>query len=371
MEEYKREEEDKEIDLLTECFQIGINISDTSDNKIKNLCENIIEKNVLSSIDKIECNDLPIPIKIVPIRASVEYNCMELIISLLLLYDNIKNYDNILEKIETIKNEPSVYESILFFNKKEDIIEYEKDVIKKKKIINKYISNFRESIKIYNEFSSENIKQIYISGKINKHKEIQQLNANLTKLEQKSDIYVKFIDDTLVGISIKQSKSATKSNYSVQKMLGPETNTHLTEIRKKYLHENGITTSDKSQRKKMNSLFYLQNKENPYWIELKLQIENKKDYILKILMESLFCSNVKYDVYEFDGETLIKINACFEKNNISFEEYLPYYFDKKGNERKCAKLFYRLTIEKKCFRVEIRWKGDIHNSSPQFQIHEE
>ena len=37
MEEYKKEEEDKEIDILTRCFQIGITISDTSDNKIKNL----------------------------------------------------------------------------------------------------------------------------------------------------------------------------------------------------------------------------------------------------------------------------------------------------------------------------------------------
>lgn len=377
MEEYRTEQEDDtEIDILASCFQHGMTISKRSDDKIKILYENAIETKLLTPIEQFECKEIitfiePTTFTNIPIRASVEYNCMELIIALLLLYDNINNYENVLEKIETIKNEPSGYESVLFFNKKEDIIEYEKDVIKKKKIINKYITNFRNSVKIFNEFTSENIKEIFISGKINKHKEIEQINANLTKLEQKSDIYVKFINTKIVGISIKQSKSATKSNYSVQKMLGPDTNKSLTEIRKKYLHDNGIAHSDKSQRKKMNALFYQQNKENPYWIELKIQIENKKEEILKLLVDSLFCSNVIYDIYEFDGEQIIKLNEIFEKNNISFEEYLPYYFDKMGKERKTAKLFYRLTIEKHIFRVEIRWKGDIHNSSPQFQIHEE
>jgi hypothetical protein len=33
-------------------------------------------------------------------------------------------------------------------------------------------------------------------------------------------------------------------------------------------------------------------------------------------------------------------------------------------------LFYKLTCDEKNYRVEVRWKGNIHNASPQFQIHD-
>ena len=58
-------------------------------------------------------------------------------------------------------------------------------------------------------------------------------------------------------------------------------------------------------------------------------------------------------------------------STVVFEEYLPYYLKKSGVERKVAKLFYRLTVGEKIYRVEVRWKGDIYNAAPQFQIHNE
>ena len=48
-----------------------------------------------------------------------------------------------------------------------------------------------------------------------------------------------------------------------------------------------------------------------------------------------------------------------------------YYLNKKGVERNAAKMFYQLIVDQKKFRVEIRWKGNIHTSSPQFQIYED
>jgi hypothetical protein len=76
-------------------------------------------------------------------------------------------------------------------------------------------------------------------------------------------------------------------------------------------------------------------------------------------------------MYEYDGETFYSLNKQVELSEVTFEEYTPYYFDSKSNQRKAAKLFYRLSIGEKNYRVEVRWKGNIHNSSPQFQIHEE
>jgi len=60
-----------------------------------------------------------------------------------------------------------------------------------------------------------------------------------------------------------------------------------------------------------------------------------------------------------------------EMSVVTLEEHEPYYHTTKGKRRNAAKLFYRLSIQDKHYRVEIRWKGNIFASSPQFQIHEE
>ena len=83
----------------------------------------------------------------------------------------------------------------------------------------------------------------------------------------------------------------------------------------------------------------------------------------------MFCFNIHYDIYEYNGINFSKIN----NNNcskITLEEYLPYYLTKNGKERAAAKLFYRLKVDDKIYKVELRWKGNVFNSSPQFQIHE-
>ena len=87
------------------------------------------------------------------------------------------------------------------------------------------------------------------------------------------------------------------------------------------------------------------------------------------LLQALYCANVNYDIYEFDGTSFIKLNKVIDMTTATFEEHMPYYFDKSGAEREAAKLFYRLTVGEKIYRVEIRWKGNVYNAAPQFQIH--
>jgi hypothetical protein len=305
------------------------------------------------------------------LRKSVEHNGMELVTALLLRYNDINNFNELTRKIETMRQDKTTYETAIIFNGIGDFEKYAHDISVKQQIVNKFILNLKESIKKFPVFNPENIERIYISGKINKHQKIQELNATVNNLEAKSDIYVELKDGKIVGFSIKQSKCATKTNYSVQKILGKEEDKFLTDLKKQYLKGNGITNFDKLEREKVNKLFYPQNKNNPYWIELKKMLEKHKMKIISLLVQSLFCSNVMYDVYEFDGEQLFKLNQTVDTSDVSFEEHLPYYYCKMGEERETAKLFYRLKIEEKIFRVEIRWKGNIYNSSPQFQLHEE
>jgi hypothetical protein len=119
----------------------------------------------------------------------------------------------------------------------------------------------------------------------------------------------------------------------------------------------------------VNKLFYPQNKTNPYWLRIREEIKKNYEKILEQLLQALYCANVNYDIYEFDGTSFIKLNKVIDMTTATFEEYMPYYFDKSGAEREAAKLFYRLTVGEKIYRVEIRWKGNVYNAAPQFQIH--
>ena len=46
-----------------------------------------------------------------------------------------------------------------------------------------------------------------------------KLNEGLNGKEAKSDVYLEMMDETWVGISVKAQKNATKTNYSVEKIL--------------------------------------------------------------------------------------------------------------------------------------------------------
>jgi hypothetical protein len=158
-------------------------------------------------------------------------------------------------------------------------------------------------------------------------------------------------------------------------MLGPAANTLLTQVKKQFLKDNGYDKFDKDVRKEVNELFYPEYAENPYWLLVKQLIEQQKESVVEQLVQHMGCSKVPYPIYEFDGEKIyllnLSSNSSNSSSNVTFEDYLPYYLDGKGKQRRAAKLFYRLVVNANVYRVEVRWKGNIHNSSPQFQIHEE
>ncbi len=331
-----------------------------------------LDKTIDTNMNTIE------PTKKVPKqRATVEYNGMELVLALLILYKDINNYDEVLQKIQDMKENPGNYILTILFNdpnlalgENTDLKNYHADIIKKKIIVNKFITGFR-ILSLDEILQINKIKHIYISGKKNRHAKINELNKGYDPKAAKGDIYIEYTDESMqiMGLSVKQSQDATKSNYSVHKMLGKDLDKTLTKIKKDYLKENGFDKFDKAQRPEVNKLFYPQNKENPYWLRVREEVSKNKDTILPQLLDSLYCSNVNYDIYEFDGTSFAKLNNHADMSSAKFEEHLPYYFDKKGKERETAKLFYRLTAGEKNYRVEVRWKGNIYNAAPQFQIH--
>ena len=256
---------------------------------------------------------------------------------------------------------------------KEILIKYIDDLKSKSLILQPIIDNFRKEFLIKSKFGYSDIELIYLTGKNVVYPEIIELNKDIDKKKSKGDIYIKLINGNFIGYSIKQSKDATKSNYSVQKMLDDKSDyDNLTKIKLDYLIANGFPEHDDTKRVYVNKLFYPDVIDNPYWKELKIAIEKYKIKVIKGLVGNLFCEKIPYDIYEFNGEEILYLNdIMIDFNTVSFEEHRDYYFTRKNVMRKCAKLFFRLSILDKVYRVEIRWKGNIHNASPQFQIHEE
>lgn len=312
-------------------------------------------------------------------RASVEHNGMEFLTALMLQFHDFDDFESLCEKIKMFHREFESYKQVIVFNPNpsdpenelNEFRNYVNDIGKKNKFVNSYIQNFRTFLLTSDKFSKDQIQKVFISGKLNRHPEIMELNKNVQKIDAKADIYVLFKDGIYVGISVKQSKNATKSNYSVQKMLGQEANAQLTNIRKQFLTDNGFAKFNKEQRPQINELFYPQNNNNPYWAMLRTLISEKKQELIAQLTQRLVCQAVPYEMYEYDGESFYCLNREMDLSQVTFEEHMPYYFDTKGNPRNAAKLFYRLCVGEKIYRVEIRWKGNIHNSSPQFQLHED
>jgi hypothetical protein len=147
----------------------------------------------------------------------------------------------------------------------------------------------------------------------------------------------------------------------------------LTKIRTTYLIDHGYLKHDKTKRDEVNKLFYPENPEdpcNPYWKKLLTEIETNKEKIVTGIIEPMFCKEIPYPMYEYDGKHLICLNYnLLDLSQISLNHHLPYYYDTKGELRTCAKLFFQLGVFEKKYRVEVRWKGNIHSASPQFQVH--
>jgi len=112
---------------------------------------------------------------------------MELICALVLLDRNIEKIND----LSNIVKYKTIYDHKIKFNSVKDFPEYMKDIFRKEKIIKNYITTFKKSLEHITSLSADNIQIVYITGKINKHSEIDELNSGLCKLEAKSDIYIK------------------------------------------------------------------------------------------------------------------------------------------------------------------------------------
>jgi hypothetical protein len=312
-------------------------------------------------------------------RKNTDNNGFEFLCAILLTFPDIQNKE---ELFEIVNNSVDVNKKIEF-NRNTDLDNYKLDLTTKPEKCDNYITKFR------NQFSKMNIDydtivKVYLTGKSNNISIIEELNKGINRKQAKADLYIEIdvriktnLNKRFIGLSVKQDKAATKSNYSVEKILGfidKKYLTELREIRRKYLKDNDISDDDCINNKdKVNSLFYPDKKDNPYWNKMKEYLDLHNKYVCKFLCDNLFPYELPYPLYEFNGETFVKLNKNISE--MKLEHCEDFYYKINNDVREAAKLFYRLFIEfedktTKEIRLEIRFKNPINGPSPQFQPHE-
>ena len=301
-------------------------------------------------------------------RKNVEYNGMELLSALMFLYPDM-TVETVFSHIDNIVK----YGNPRLIIKSDDIAHYAEDLTHKKNMIPEYIPAFYRDMGMMG-LCAEDIVSVYLTGKYQTFPEIIDLNSGVDHKTAKADVYIK-MPDRMIGLSVKQSQDATKTNYSIHKLLPVTVAEELTQIKRDFLIAKGFPEHDKTKRNEVNQLFYPETPErptNPYFQRILTEIEANKQTVLDGILGPLFCRNIPYNMFEYDGDRLIQLNIDDESlATARLEHHIPYYSDKKGELRQCAKMFFRLTVGDKVFRAELRWKGNIHAASPQFQIFSE
>ena len=242
-------------------------------------------------------------------------------------------------------------------------------LLKERKNLDAYTEKFKSELE--NTDFIAHLIYVIICGKKNKFDEVDEANSNLSgndSKDAKSDIMVIVDNGSPIGLSVKASGMATKSNYSVVKFFPEDAQKECKQVKTNYLTENGFPIFKKEDRPQHNALFY--ERSNPFFDILSKHVEVNKEQIGISLVDSLYGSKLNYDLYEFDGSSLTKLSKKVDYSSIEFKEHPEFYLTKDGKKRECAKMFYKLSYDNKDYRVEIRWKGNIHTAFPQFQIHD-
>ena len=319
-------------------------------------------------------------------RKNCETPWTEYVIALKLLYpyidsDNRNTLNNIISAKDYLINNPKFY----MMDMNNQIPNYYDDLrLQKETDVIKYINNFRvEDLSIHPSL----IDKVYLTGKsFSKIPELKLLNTDpltndLYNIKiTKSDIYVRLINGSFVGISVKTSKEDTLTNYSIEKLfveLGFNTYEYYKNIRISVLKEefgdNYIYTNSnmsveekKAKRKIANSLFY--SKDNLYFKEIiqTLEVEERMIAFKNILINYVF-PQLPYQTYGFCGSQLKNLNILNNKYRL---EDIKIVRRLKEETNTSAKLWYTILMnEEEKYKFEIRGKNDLYGGSMQVFIY--
>jgi hypothetical protein len=230
------------------------------------------------------------------------------------------------------------------------------------------------------------IKCVYLTGKTCKDfPTLVELNKDYEQFKPNSDVFVEKYNGVIFGTSCKQKNNSPLSNKIAENYGTKEERLFLTNLRETLLHEGGITLdilkNSTKEQKKINEKKISQilcNKQclgeplQEYWKELTNHIIKYKDNFIDGVLHSISQSSyLPYDVYEYDGTTLVNTKDRMldkEKCDIRVSEIFCYG---KTKIRQACKIWFDFVCDDKVlYNLEVRFKNIWFNKggSPQLFI---
>ena len=299
-------------------------------------------------------------------RKTCETNAMELVVAFCVAYPSE------ISNMETLKQTVDKYKDrwLVKFNNSAEFNGYNDDLKKRTpKLINPYISIFNKEWA--KSGMNRGISEVFVGGKKCSCQKIQQLNQGLDKKETKADVYVKYNDGKVIGISVKQDPSATKCNYSINILLelDKDQTKLLNDIKKQIFIQAGFPEFKKADRPKHSKLFYT---DNLYWREAARLIVTSDQFKYN-LYKYITGIEVPYPLFEFNGKNLYNLNSAdigrVARPTVTLTYDENSRFLANDNPRSAAKIFFRFSINDNLYWCEIRWKGDMFNAAPQIHVY--
>jgi hypothetical protein len=317
-------------------------------------------------------------------RKNADYQCTELLLALLYLGLNSTDKDSII----SFAND--MFESNKLICEKNILDHYIDDLkysLTKKTLSSSFVTNF---VNLNKDLS--NVKIVYLTGKTykknNKFTKIVELNNGMEQYKPNSDIYVEENNSTIIGVSCKQNSNAPLTNKIAENYTTEEERLNLKKLRETLLHNGGITldmfkncTKGQKREYEKKISIILRNRVcegkplQDYWSELTKHVIKNKDHFIDGVLSSISQSSfLPYEVYEYDGTTLVNTKDRMldkEKCNIRVSELFCYG---KCKPRNAAKIWFDFVYDGNIlYNLEVRFKNIWFQKggSPQLFVYKE
>ena len=236
--------------------------------------------------------------------------------------------------------------------------------------------------------------EVFVQGKCITHPKILELTKSIKeRTQKKADLYILVNGTRWIGISVKTTPFDTKSNWSIERLIG-EQDLKLKETiknsREEINKQNGIgrdwrkykseTHNKEYNRKIYNESMYGNNAYKTH-INTWIMNDENKAYLQTIIAKAAGSSN-EFEMYECNGHEYRDLRGIYCKiKNASEFRLLQDTPETKNNieetlNRKshysntAAKLWYYVLLnDTPEYRIEIRWKGDPF-ASPQLLLYD-
>lgn len=276
--------------------------------------------------------------------------------------------------------------------------QYKEDMkTKTKEVLDKYFEDCRQiAHKLRDELNitATDVIKVFVQGKCITNPLILVLTQTIEeRTQKKADLYLLVNGTRWIGISVKTTPGDTKSNWSIERLIGEqdsELKGIIKNIREEINKKNGIgrdwreykseTNNKDYNRKIYNDSMYGNNTYKTQINTWMMKHENKSN-LQNIIAKAAGSSN-NFEMYECNGREYRDLRGiyCKIKNASEFRllqdtpetrNYIEETLNRKSHySNTAAKLWYYVLLnDTAAYRIEIRWKGDPF-ASPQLLLYD-